>query len=39
MKIRFTESQIVGVLKEVEAGGKMVDLRRKHGSCDNFQMD
>lgn len=30
-KGRFTESQIVGILKEAEAGMKVVDVCRKHG--------
>ncbi len=34
MKTRFTEAQIIGVLKEVEAGGKIADLCRKHGISD-----
>lgn len=28
---RFTEEQIIGVLKEAEAGAKTSDLARKHG--------
>jgi putative transposase len=30
-KQRFTEEQIIGVLKEQEAGAKALDLCRKHG--------
>ena len=30
-RARFTEEQIIGVLKEHEAGTKTVDLARKHG--------
>ncbi len=30
-KQRFTEEQIIGVLKEQEAGAKATDLCRKHG--------
>ena len=30
-RARFTEEQIIGVLKEHEAGGKTGDLARKHG--------
>ena len=28
---RFTEAQIIGVLREQEAGAKTTDLARKHG--------
>ena len=31
---RFTEDQIIGVLREHEAGVKMVELCRKHGISD-----
>ena len=30
-RIRFTEEQIIGVMREHEAGAKTVDLARKHG--------
>ncbi|TDW16337.1 transposase [Rhizobium azibense] len=30
-KQRFTEEQIIAVLKEQEAGAKVADLSRKHG--------
>jgi putative transposase len=30
-KQRFTEEQIIGVLREQEAGAKVADLCRKHG--------
>jgi putative transposase len=30
-RARFTEEQIIGVLKEQEAGGKTADLARRHG--------
>jgi len=30
-RARFTEEQIIGVLKEHEAGAKTADLCRKHG--------
>jgi putative transposase len=31
---RFTEEQIIGILKEQEAGAKTVDVCRKHGISD-----
>ena len=34
MKNRFTEEQIIEVLKEAEAGAKIADLCRKHGISD-----
>jgi transposase-like protein len=30
-RARFTEDQIIGVLKEHEAGAKTADLARRHG--------
>lgn len=30
-KSKFTEAQIIGILKEVEAGAKVTDTCRKHG--------
>lgn len=33
-KKRFTDEQIIAVLKEAEAGAKTVDLCRKHGISD-----
>lgn len=33
-KSRFTESQIVGILKEADNGMKVKDLCRKHGISD-----
>jgi len=34
MKARFTEKQIIGVLKEAEAGAKVAELCRKYGISD-----
>ncbi len=31
---RFTEEQIIGILKEQEAGAKTADVCRKHGISD-----
>jgi putative transposase len=31
---RFSEEQIIGVLKEAEAGAKVLELCRKHGISD-----
>ena len=31
MKKRFSEEQIIGVLREAEAGAKVAELLRKHG--------
>jgi putative transposase len=33
-KGRFTEEQIIGILKEGEAGVAVKELSRKHGICD-----
>ena len=30
-RLRFTEEQIIGVLREAEEGAKTADLARKHG--------
>jgi putative transposase len=30
-RVRFTEEQIIAVLREHEAGAKTADLARKHG--------
>ena len=30
-KSRFTEAQIIGILKQAEAGAKVQDLAREHG--------
>lgn len=30
-RTRFTEEQIIGLLKEAEAGAKTADLARRHG--------
>ena len=32
---RFSEEQIIGILKEWESGLQIVDLSRKHGVCEN----
>ena len=34
MKVRFTEEQIIGVLKEAEVGAKVAELCRKYGISD-----
>jgi putative transposase len=31
---RFTEDKIIGVLKEAEAGAKIIDVCRRHGISD-----
>jgi putative transposase len=35
-KSRFTESQIVAILKEADAGLKVADVCLKHGICGRF---
>jgi len=32
---RFSEEQIIGILKEWESGVQLGDLSRKHGVCEN----
>lgn len=32
---RFSEEQVIGILKEWEAGVQIGDLSRKHGVCEN----
>jgi putative transposase len=34
VKQRFSESQILSVLKEAESGVKVADICRKHGICE-----
>ncbi len=38
-KSRFTESQIVAILKEGEAGVAVAQLTRKHGRSGPMQLD
>jgi len=32
---RFTEAQVIGILKEAEAGAKVPDLARKHAASEH----
>ena len=32
---RYTEEQIISILKEQEAGARVEDLARRHGVCEN----
>jgi len=34
MKKRFSEAQIIGILKEQDSGGKVGDICRRHGISD-----
>ncbi len=34
MKNRFTEAQIIGILKQTEAGAKVAEICRQHGIAD-----
>jgi len=34
---RYTEEQIIGILKAHEAGAKVADLVRKHGGSDGYE--
>ena len=36
MKRRFTEEQIIGILREQEAGGTVKEVTRRHGSEQSF---
>jgi putative transposase len=36
---RFTEEQIIGVLREAETGAKTADLARKHGISEATHFD
>ena len=35
---RFTEEQIIGILRQAEAGVRVVDLCRQHLGCDLLQV-